>query len=363
MTGCRPGQAGRGARRRHGRLLHRDSVRPAAARRRRGAGVVGHRARLPRLRRQCRDSVRRRQRGSPAASTWQTSRCRPSRPASGPRSSWPRCRTCCACASRRGTRCSTRRCPTRPTPWARSLRGAGPSPSHPRRDDPAASISTPSTRPTPDAPWCCGRTRPRTRRAGSATSARRRPGDGRTACRSSPTSATPSSPGTARRAPSSSTGPTASWPCTRSRSAPTWPASAWASTRGTPSSWSSCGPCASTPASWSRDRRRRPALAALDDDDHVEAQRARYRERLAYLAGSWVRTAARCRPPQGGFYLWVPVPAGRWPDAWAMAEALATDGGLLVSPGDLYGRGRRRARPGGAGAAHGAVGAGGGAPR
>jgi aspartate/methionine/tyrosine aminotransferase len=41
--------------------------------------------------------------------------------------------------------------------------------------------------------------------------------------------------------------------------------------------------------------------------------------------------------PEGGFYLWVPVPAGRWPDAWVMAEALATDGGLLVSPGDLYG--------------------------
>jgi len=36
----------------------------------------------------------------------------------------------------------------------------------------------------------------------------------------------------------------------------------------------------------------------------------------------------------------VPVPDGRWPDAWAMAEALATDGGLLVSPGDLYGEGR-----------------------
>ncbi len=41
--------------------------------------------------------------------------------------------------------------------------------------------------------------------------------------------------------------------------------------------------------------------------------------------------------PEGGFYLWVPVPAGRWADAWAMAESLATDGGLLVSPGDLYG--------------------------
>ncbi len=34
---------------RHGRLLHRDAVRPAAARRGRGVGVVGHRARLPGL--------------------------------------------------------------------------------------------------------------------------------------------------------------------------------------------------------------------------------------------------------------------------------------------------------------------------
>ncbi len=33
----------------------------------------------------------------------------------------------------------------------------------------------------------------------------------------------------------------------------------------------------------------------------------------------------------------MPVPAGRWADAWAMAEALARDGGILVSPGDLYG--------------------------
>ena len=33
------------------------------------------------------------------------------------------------------------------------------------------------------------------------------------------------------------------------------------------------------------------------------------------------------------------MPAGRWQDAWAMAEALARDGGILVSPGDLYGDG------------------------
>ena len=80
-------------------------------------------------------------------------------------------------------------------------------------------------------------------------------------------------------------------------------------------------------------------VAALADDDHVEAQRARYRERLAFLAEVLGGYGCPVALPEGGFYLWVPVPAGRWSDAWAMAEALATDGGLLVSPGDLYGDG------------------------
>jgi succinyldiaminopimelate transaminase len=78
-------------------------------------------------------------------------------------------------------------------------------------------------------------------------------------------------------------------------------------------------------------------VAALADDDHVEAQRDRYRERLAFLAGVLGAYGCPVALPEGGFYLWVPVPAGRWDDAWAMAEALATDGGILVSPGDLYG--------------------------
>jgi succinyldiaminopimelate transaminase len=78
-------------------------------------------------------------------------------------------------------------------------------------------------------------------------------------------------------------------------------------------------------------------VAALSDVDHVEVQRARYRERLAFLAGVLRGYGCPVALPEGGFYLWVPMPAGRWPDAWAMAEALATDGGLLVSPGDLYG--------------------------
>jgi succinyldiaminopimelate transaminase len=79
------------------------------------------------------------------------------------------------------------------------------------------------------------------------------------------------------------------------------------------------------------------AVAALDDDAHVEVQRARYRERLAFLADVLDGYGCPVVLPEGGFYLWVPVPEGRWPDAWSMAESLASDGGLLVSPGDLYG--------------------------
>jgi succinyldiaminopimelate transaminase len=78
-------------------------------------------------------------------------------------------------------------------------------------------------------------------------------------------------------------------------------------------------------------------VAALGDDAHVEAQRDRYRRRLFYLAEVLGRYGCPVALPEGGFYLWVPVPAERWPDAWAMAESLAADGGLLVSPGDLYG--------------------------
>jgi aspartate/methionine/tyrosine aminotransferase len=78
---------------------------------------------------------------------------------------------------------------------------------------------------------------------------------------------------------------------------------------------------------------------ALSDDAHVEVQRARYLERLTYLAGVLGEEGCPVELPEGGFYLWVPVPRERWTDAWAMAEDLARRGGILVSPGDLYGAG------------------------
>jgi aspartate/methionine/tyrosine aminotransferase len=76
---------------------------------------------------------------------------------------------------------------------------------------------------------------------------------------------------------------------------------------------------------------------ALADDMHVEVQRERYRERLVFLAAVLGDAGCPVELPEGGFYLWVPVPAERWNDAWSMAEGLARQAGLLVSPGDLYG--------------------------
>ncbi len=83
------------------------------------------------------------------------------------------------------------------------------------------------------------------------------------------------------------------------------------------------------------------AVAAYRDDEHVVEQRQRYQERLAFLAEVLTGVGVPTGLPAGGFYLWVLVPeafgdaAGG--GAWALAEALAMQGGLLTSPGDLYG--------------------------
>jgi len=87
------------------------------------------------------------------------------------------------------------------------------------------------------------------------------------------------------------------------------------------------------------------AVVAFDDDDHVEAQRARYRHRLERLVAVLRGAGLDAAMPSGGFYLWVPVPdwaadqgaaSGR-PGAWVLTEALAEAAGVLVSPGEFYG--------------------------
>ncbi|MGI8663940.1 MAG: aminotransferase class I/II-fold pyridoxal phosphate-dependent enzyme [Acidimicrobiales bacterium] len=74
---------------------------------------------------------------------------------------------------------------------------------------------------------------------------------------------------------------------------------------------------------------------AYDDDAHVDAQRDRYRRRLGLLrellhAGLGVEAPM----PGGAFYVWAPAPDD---DAWALVDRLATDVGVLASPGEFYG--------------------------
>jgi succinyldiaminopimelate transaminase len=88
------------------------------------------------------------------------------------------------------------------------------------------------------------------------------------------------------------------------------------------------------------------AVVAWDDDAHVTAQRERYRRRLARLSDILRAAGLEVEMPAGGFYLWVPVPVwadergaaeGR-PGAWVLTTALAEAAGMLVSPGEFYGR-------------------------
>lgn len=76
------------------------------------------------------------------------------------------------------------------------------------------------------------------------------------------------------------------------------------------------------------------AIAAFDDDDHVETQRGRYRARLEAGQRLIRHLGLEVELPDGGFYLWVPAPGG---DAWALTERLATELGMLVAPGEFYG--------------------------
>ena len=78
------------------------------------------------------------------------------------------------------------------------------------------------------------------------------------------------------------------------------------------------------------------AVAALGDDDHVEAQRARYHERRALALDA---LAPLGLVHDGGpclFYLWLRRDDGA-DDGWEIAAQLAHAAGLLVAPGDLYG--------------------------
>jgi len=76
------------------------------------------------------------------------------------------------------------------------------------------------------------------------------------------------------------------------------------------------------------------AIAAWDDQTHVEVQRDVYRARLTMMRDLLAAIGVEAPFPGGAFYLWAPAPAG---DAWALVDRLAREGGALVSPGEFYG--------------------------
>ncbi len=84
------------------------------------------------------------------------------------------------------------------------------------------------------------------------------------------------------------------------------------------------------------------AAAALGDDDHVDAQRRIYLERLGYFGARLGEAGIPVEQPGGGFYLWARVPErfcqeGDVNAGFALARHLAETAGVLGSPGDAYG--------------------------
>ena len=78
-------------------------------------------------------------------------------------------------------------------------------------------------------------------------------------------------------------------------------------------------------------------VAALDDDAHVDVQRARYLSRRAQLRAALESAGFRIEHSEGGLYLW----ATRGDDCWDTVNWLA-ERGILVAPGSFYGSAGRR---------------------
>lgn len=73
-------------------------------------------------------------------------------------------------------------------------------------------------------------------------------------------------------------------------------------------------------------------VAALSDDDHVRAQKERYRARRNVLRPALESAGFEITHSEGGLYLW----ASRGEDAWTTMGRLA-ERGILAGPGHFYG--------------------------
>lgn len=74
------------------------------------------------------------------------------------------------------------------------------------------------------------------------------------------------------------------------------------------------------------------AVAALDDDEHVARQKARYRARREVLRPALAEAGFRIDRSEAGLYLWIT----RQEPCWQTVGWFA-DRGILVTPGDFYG--------------------------
>jgi LL-diaminopimelate aminotransferase len=78
------------------------------------------------------------------------------------------------------------------------------------------------------------------------------------------------------------------------------------------------------------------AIAALTGDPSVvDGLRAMYRERRDALVAGLQAIGLACDPPQGTFYVWVPVPRGI--TAADLATRCLTEAGVVVTPGTGFG--------------------------
>ena len=75
---------------------------------------------------------------------------------------------------------------------------------------------------------------------------------------------------------------------------------------------------------------------ALSDQKHVEDQRNLYVNRLSKLISIFSSIGIEAEMPEGAFYLWIQTPHG---DSWGLIKYLAEKLGMVVTPGEFFGKG------------------------
>jgi len=79
--------------------------------------------------------------------------------------------------------------------------------------------------------------------------------------------------------------------------------------------------------------------AALEDDSHAREQKERYAARRSVLRAAFAAAGWVIDHSEAGLYLWAAHPEH---DCWSAVEFLATQAGLLVAPGEMYGPAGKR---------------------